>query len=190
MEYAANDAHCGLAIYKKLQAKAEAAEIDLSTLRLNRLEEQQTSTTESTDAAQTDSRKEAEDAYADLVLASADAESQSATGSNPAQDAKPLAPPCPSKVEFFRYRAYRLWYERPELTLDEMCIRLRSADQPLARKTVIGYVVKTLEEDDEKTLPFSKDRLIKLVREEPDSWQWHFKWIVGLESASSSKVHI
>ncbi|KAG9044589.1 hypothetical protein FS837_007876, partial [Tulasnella sp. UAMH 9824] len=81
MEYAANDAHCGLAIYKKLQAKAEAAGIDMSTLRLNRLEDDQAPPTEPTDGAQDDSRKEAEDAYADLVLASADAESQPATAS-------------------------------------------------------------------------------------------------------------
>ncbi|KAG8910376.1 hypothetical protein FRC01_006368, partial [Tulasnella sp. 417] len=184
MEYAANDAHCGLAVYKKLQAKAEAAKIDMSTLRLNRLEEEQASTTEPTDVAESDTRKEAEDAYADLVLASTDAESQPAATSSTSEDAKPVAPPCPPKVEFFRYRAYRLWYESPELTLDEMCIRLRSADrdQPLARSTVIGYVVKTLEDDNEKTLPFSKDRLIKLVREEPKSWRWHYKWIVGLES--------
>ncbi|KAG8908670.1 hypothetical protein FRC01_007311, partial [Tulasnella sp. 417] len=182
MEYAANDAHCGLAVYKKLQAKAEAAKIDMSTLRLNRLEEEQASTTEPTDVAESDTRKEAEDAYADLVLASTDAESQPAATSSTSEDAKPVAPPCPPKVEFFRYRAYRLWYERPELTLDEMCIRLRSAQEPLARSTVIGYVVKTLEDDNEKTLPFSKDRLIKLVREEPKSWRWHYKWIVGLES--------
>ncbi|KAG8952374.1 hypothetical protein FRC00_006827, partial [Tulasnella sp. 408] len=66
MEYASNDAHCGLAIYKKLQAKAEAAKIDMSTLRLNRLEDEQAPPTDPTDAAQDENRKEAEDAYADL----------------------------------------------------------------------------------------------------------------------------
>ncbi|KAG8948391.1 hypothetical protein FRC04_009761 [Tulasnella sp. 424] len=182
LEYAANDAHCGLVIYKKLLAKAEAAEIDLSTLRLNRLDGPETTTTEPKDLAESDRGKDAEDAYAELVLAAtAVAEPQSTTASATSVDTKPVAPPCPSGVEYYRYRAYRLWYERPELTLDEICLRLRS-EKPLARKTVIGYVVTTLEADTEKTLPFSKDRLIRLVREEPDSWQWHYKWIIGLSS--------
>lgn len=130
---AANDAHCGLVVYKKLLAKAEAAEIDLSTLRLNRLDGQETTTTEPKDVAESDGGKDAEAAYAELVLAPAVAEPQSTTASS---ETKPVAPPCPSGVEYYRYRAYRLWYERPELTLDEICVRLRS-EKPLARKTVM-----------------------------------------------------
>ncbi|KAG8910390.1 hypothetical protein FRC01_006362 [Tulasnella sp. 417] len=179
MEYAANDAHCGLAVYEKLQAKAEAAKIDMSTLSLNRRKEEQVSTTEPTDVAESDTQQEAEDAYADLVLASTDTESEPASTSD---DEEPVAPPCPPTAKPFRYKAYKLWYECPELTLDEMCIHLRSAAAPLARSTVIDYVVKTLRDDSEKTLPFSKDRLIKLVSEEPKSWRWNYKRIVGLES--------
>ncbi|KAG8990987.1 hypothetical protein FRB90_001503 [Tulasnella sp. 427] len=187
LEYASNDAHCGLVIYNKLVAKAEEATIDLSKLRLNRMVEEgseDTAPTENDGKAQ-----EAEDAYAESVLASTsetqtqtedqtEPEPQAASSSRARTSTR--APPCPSGVEYYRYRAYRMWYENPSLTLDEMCVRMRSAEQPLARTTVIGYVITTLECDTEKTLPFSKERLVALLREEPRSWQWNYKKITAL----------
>lgn len=34
--------------------------------------------------------------------------------------------------------------------------------------------MKTLEQDDERNAAFSKGGPIKLVREEPNSWQWQY----------------
>ncbi|KAI0040605.1 hypothetical protein FA95DRAFT_1611668 [Auriscalpium vulgare] len=66
-------------------------------------------------------------------------------------------------------RAYTLW--RAGHGLLDICVRLRSAANPLQESTVITYVVQALERD--PGLPFEMRALRALVQTEPGSWVRH-----------------
>ncbi|CCM05408.1 uncharacterized protein FIBRA_07625 [Fibroporia radiculosa] len=86
------------------------------------------------------------------------------------------APPRPQHL-----RAYNLWHHY-ELPLHEICELLRSKENPLARSTVISYVVWALRAD--PALPFSMERLKALVQEETGSWTRHKDWMLRVGSHS------
>ncbi|KAI0089578.1 ribonuclease H-like domain-containing protein [Irpex rosettiformis] len=78
--------------------------------------------------------------------------------------------------------AYRLWHTR-NLPLDEICAKLRSAENPLARSTVISYVVRVLQT--QPLLPFSVESLKTLAKLDPGSWNRHRNWILQQEAKST-----
>ncbi|KAF8496624.1 ribonuclease H-like domain-containing protein [Gautieria morchelliformis] len=83
-------------------------------------------------------------------------------------------------------RAYKLWHEE-RLALPAICSALRSPENPLAKSTVITYVVEALKADD--TLVFSRERLRELARLDFGSWRRHGEWIDSLDNSSRGLVN-
>ncbi|KAI0342223.1 ribonuclease H-like protein [Trametopsis cervina] len=75
-------------------------------------------------------------------------------------------------------QAYRMWNQQ-NMTLDEICASMRSKEHPLAKSTVITYVMGVLQHD--PTLPFSIDRLKMFVQADWRSWNRHKRWILHQE---------
>ncbi|KAH9927542.1 ribonuclease H-like domain-containing protein [Amylocystis lapponica] len=185
--YAANDAHCALVVYNCLLATAAEREItlypatyacDLATVHAARkaaLEAASTATPVSESTAAGSSTSPATSATV-------------VTGRNISSSAvvtwtRPLGymtsvhhPPRPQHL-----RAYDLWHNK-KLPLPEICAVLRSKENPLAKSTVISYVVCALQSD--PALSFSVERLRALARLEQGSWARHRDWIMKAESRS------
>ncbi|CAE6497792.1 unnamed protein product [Rhizoctonia solani] len=64
-------------------------------------------------------------------------------------------------------RAYLLWYKQ-QLPLPQICASLRSARYPLAKSTVISYIIQALQADEK--LPFEETRLKDLVSLDTTNW--------------------
>ncbi|CAE6467108.1 unnamed protein product [Rhizoctonia solani] len=64
-------------------------------------------------------------------------------------------------------RAYLLWHKQ-QLPLSQICASMRSVRYPLAKSTVISYIVEVLKADDK--VPFDTDRLKALVALDTTNW--------------------
>ncbi|KAI0795591.1 ribonuclease H-like domain-containing protein [Abortiporus biennis] len=82
-------------------------------------------------------------------------------------------------------RTYKMWYQRG-MALDDICIALRTRENPLAHSTVISYVVKALQTD--PSLPYCMTKLKAFVQLEISSWDRHRDWILsqGLQKNDST----
>ncbi|KAG9036065.1 hypothetical protein FRB95_009853 [Tulasnella sp. JGI-2019a] len=176
-DYAANDAHSGLVVYNRLMAIAAEKEkvIDLAAI-----------TDEPYLVKPAGVPKKAETVStvvegADTLVESV--KSASTDKSEPTESLAVSTPTCPPGVRPQHYRAYYLWHES-ELSLDAVCAELRTP--PLARSTIISYVVEALK-GSHVLLPFSRIRLVELAKMESRSWVYHRKWI---ESLPSMDTHI
>ncbi|VDB87065.1 unnamed protein product [Peniophora sp. CBMAI 1063] len=160
VQYAANDAHCAIMIYKRIMAIARKENITLDP------------TSFSSDLA-----KELEPPPSAAIPESpfeAAATAAAPTAAKPASRATTGL-----KVKPQHLRAYNLWREGHGLL--DICIKLRSRANPLRESTVITYVVTALETDPE--LPFSMTRLQTLVKGEAGSWHRHRDTILAMGEA-------
>ncbi|CDO76126.1 hypothetical protein BN946_scf184876.g19 [Trametes cinnabarina] len=193
---AANDAHCALMVYNRLAAIAAengmAISPEVCAADLAQEYQAKTPSGHVTVPAfgSTSSLAPLQPASTSLLAAAALPPSSSVSGASRTRSrfyARPLAiagertssntgsattyrPPRPQHL-----RAYNLWHHR-NMPLTEICAALRSADNPLARSTVISYVVWALQAD--PTLPFSMARLKEFVQLESGSWARHREWIL------------
>ncbi|KZV67369.1 ribonuclease H-like protein, partial [Peniophora sp. CONT] len=159
VQYAANDAHCAIMIYKRIMSIARAAKVSLD------------SSTYSSDLM-----KELEPPPAapvpvspfEAAAAGATAPSKPATRTRTSTSAKPQ-----------HLRAYNLWREGHGLL--DICIKLRSRTNPLRESTVVTYVVSALEADVQ--LPFSMTGLQTLVKGEAGGWHRHRDTILAMGEA-------
>ncbi|KAF9645234.1 ribonuclease H-like protein [Thelephora ganbajun] len=152
IEYAANDADCAVRMYRKICGIAERAG---KTLMLSNYT--------------TDLKTDYESRRLGMITTAATI--------FPKDEDRPYfvaAEPTPQEL-----RAYTLWHTQG-LSLTELCVALRSRDNPLKECTVISYVVKALQTDN--TLIFSLPRLKELIQQEIGSWSRHGWWIHRLDT--------
>ncbi|KAG9313751.1 ribonuclease H-like protein [Chiua virens] len=156
VEYAANDCHCALMVYDRLQqiASRDGRELDPSTY----------------------SRQ--------VIPIKSKPVSRAVLGKNfhPQTVAASSVPhyciPEPPRPQ--QFRAYKLWHV-DRMPLARMCMELRIGGrvEPLKESTVISYVVGALHAD--PRLPFNMNDLKTLVLMEASSWQRHRQWIASRE---------
>ncbi|EJD00121.1 uncharacterized protein FOMMEDRAFT_30783 [Fomitiporia mediterranea MF3/22] len=112
--------------------------------------------------------------------------SQSCSPSHaPSRSPRPPQPPlsrlCATKQRPQHIRAYNLWHVR-QLSLDEICVLLRSRENPLKVGTVITYIVTALQTDPK--LQFSRERLRALIKDGDSTgaaWFYHEEWFKRLD---------
>ncbi|KAF8452421.1 ribonuclease H-like domain-containing protein [Boletus edulis BED1] len=156
VEYAANDCHCALMVYARLQEIAFQAgkTLDVSTY-----------------SRQVDPRS--------LKLKVPSLPTLPQRLDVPTRPPVPAycipEPPRPQQL-----RAYKLWHV-DKMPLEQMCMTLRTGTrvEPLKESTVISYVVGALQAD--PRLPFNVAKLKTLVLMEASSWQRHGQWIASRE---------
>lgn len=136
---AANDAHCGLVVFQRLFAMAAAAEkeVDLAAITdepplivakaaaaaINKATVKPASSTVTTTAAEDGATT------ATTVIMTT-----TTTTTTPSPAIARIQVPLGVRPQ--RYRAYSLWHDC-ELALDDVCKALRTAENPLARSTVM-----------------------------------------------------
>ncbi|KAF5384061.1 hypothetical protein D9615_003145 [Tricholomella constricta] len=164
LEYAANDVHSSLMIYRRLQALAEKHDIVLD------------------DGDDTSRCKFAANVEPYFTFSSGSpALLLSLSSSSAASSLEP------EKVEMRpQYlRAYRYWHERG-MTMQRMCVELSlkgtvgvegTRGEGLKVSTVITYVVSALQADPK--LPFEMWKLRDLVQMDGASWMRHREWILS-----------
>ncbi|KAF8581808.1 ribonuclease H-like protein [Ramaria rubella] len=152
LEYAANDAHSALKVYSKLMQMAKDQGLNIKPI--------------STQGAMgityvSDSPLgEPERAIPRFVAVTVTSQSTTAQLKRPARHQ--------------HIRAYKLWHEEQK-SLSDICSELRSPENPLAKSTVITYVVEALKADE--TLLFSRQQLKEFVQLDYYSWKRHGWWI-------------
>ncbi|KDQ54182.1 hypothetical protein JAAARDRAFT_38785 [Jaapia argillacea MUCL 33604] len=190
LEYAANDVHCALMVYKRLLGIAgkEGREVDpfgctrdvtVQPLPLPLQPQPLPNTDGEVGSTVTDSQSTTVDSQLNVDSHMG----LPARGSAPPRTTTPasyIEPPIMQRPQ--QLRAYRMWHEKG-MSLDDMRGALRSRDNPLAESTVISYVVRALQAD--SSLPFSVDGLKSLVQLEAGSWQRHRQWIVEAEARAA-----
>ncbi|OCH87160.1 ribonuclease H-like protein [Obba rivulosa] len=162
MEYAANDAHSALMVYKNLLYIAQDNNriLDPSKWSFN--------------ISRTYSDIPSPPPASAKPLPSNSVEtSKSGGGAGDTSPVRPLVSPRHMK-------AYELWHHR-QLELDDIRVKLRSKSNPLAKSTVVSYVVTALTTD--PSLPFDVERLEQFVRLDAYSWKRWQKWIVDRRTA-------
>ncbi|KAJ1299483.1 hypothetical protein OPQ81_011817 [Rhizoctonia solani] len=98
-----------------------------------------------------------------------EADSQPQESFRPPMPARSTSSPIPSapRLASQHLRAYLLWHKQ-QLPLSQICASLRSARYPLAKSTVISYIVQALQADEK--LPFEASRLKALVALDTTNW--------------------
>ncbi|KAG8889109.1 hypothetical protein FRB98_005724 [Tulasnella sp. 332] len=181
MDYAANDAHSGLVVYNRLMAFALENEKEVELAAITDEPYLVKATAGNKKAMVTPEVVEGAESSTTVPPGEASAEKSGETTS--VAEAAAVATDsassfCPAGVRPYQYRAYSLWHDSG-LSLDTMCGQLRTPENPLAKSTVISYVVETLKGD--RSLPFSQTRLVELAQMEHRTWLYHRKWIESLD---------
>ncbi|KAI0313420.1 ribonuclease H-like domain-containing protein [Amylostereum chailletii] len=169
MSYAANDAHCGLMVYRKIMLIALATKRPLSPAGYT-----------------SDLAKELEAPQPRLVTGSSDnptlvepSESKSSTSPTRRKTAaasKTANKAASSRVRPQHLRAFSLWKDGHGLL--DICIRMRNKENPLKEATVITYIVNALDAD--PSLAFSFTKLKAFVQMESGSWVRHRECIMKM----------
>ncbi|EIW79834.1 ribonuclease H-like protein [Coniophora puteana RWD-64-598 SS2] len=168
-EYAANDVHSSCLVYHRLLSIAVEANkaIDMSALRL--------------DVGLSNNPKSLDDAerQAEWQAASTNNVSRQTSNTNMRRQSTGTFNNSPPRnhVQSQPLRAYNMWH-RDHTPLSEMCTLLkknRNHPEPLKSSTVIGYIVKALQEN--PSLPYDRVRLTALVKMDAGSWKYYGEWV-------------
>ncbi|KAF8587132.1 ribonuclease H-like protein [Ramaria rubella] len=160
LEYAANDAHSALKVYTKLMQMAQDKGLNIKPIYQGGMGINYVSDSPLGEPEPKPKPKQAISRVAAVTVTSPESQSTAAQLKSPARR-QPM-------------RAYKLWHEEQE-SLSEICSKLRSPEYPLARSTVITYVVEALKADD--TLAFSRKQLKEFAQLDHYSWKRHRRWI-------------
>ncbi|KAH9974325.1 ribonuclease H-like domain-containing protein [Lactifluus volemus] len=144
MRYASNDVHSGFIVYKSLMTKAGS-----SRPRPRLMPERYTADLANELLGQRGDGRTSDGGEGDV------------SASTPIQGHREPPP--------LHVRAYTLW--RKGHGLLDICIRMRDRANPQSETVVIAYILRALDEN--RTLPFSMDALISLVRLDSPSWVFH-----------------
>ncbi|KAF7312199.1 Nuclear transport factor 2 [Mycena indigotica] len=165
LEYAANDAYSGYQVFARLLTLAEQAEIALDKTKFV-----------------------AGVGYPTLAVPTPKPTAQVPIEELPPVPQLHLMPDMSAAgVKLYHIRAYRYW-ALGKRTVDNMCQELRIDKQagPLARSTVISYIVTALTQWPSKPfMPVDLGELRLLLLEDLSSWQRHYEWyttLAGIES--------
>ncbi|KAF7982856.1 hypothetical protein HWV62_25834 [Athelia sp. TMB] len=150
IDYAANDAHCALMVYKNIMKIAVENSISLSPATY-------TSSVTRAPVSPTLPSKSS----------SSTAAAASASSSSTAIVNRPIAPTVTERVSPQFLRAYKMWHldSKP---LPTMCAQLSTRGNPLKEATALEL---------NAALPFSMEKLQELVKMESGSWRRHKAWI-------------
>ncbi|KAH7101842.1 ribonuclease H-like protein [Auriculariales sp. MPI-PUGE-AT-0066] len=177
IDYAANDAFCGLQVYYVLKSIASAS---FRTLTPSRYTFDTDRSSESSDTPSLTTTSTPPVAAAPSSRGAVSSVKGKAPGKTPTfvfgttteDDIIDLTTPSPSptskpgstKPTYAIPVASRLWHITG-MGLDQMCGLLRTPINPLKRTTVIGYVVEAIRID--PSLPYRRDALSELINTEP-----------------------
>ncbi|KIM92426.1 hypothetical protein PILCRDRAFT_810481 [Piloderma croceum F 1598] len=168
IDYAANDTHCAVIVYKKLRSIIDKHDITLSPAAYT-----SNVTGLPTPALSTITNKSTINAFG---APTNDASSEAALVSPVPETSMTSVPSKRPRSQHLR--AYRMW--RDSKPLGTMCAELTTRGHPLKETTVISYVIGALQSD--QRLPFDMRRLKELVQMEASSWRRHRGWITGAEA--------
>ncbi|CAL1709480.1 unnamed protein product [Somion occarium] len=182
--YAANDAHSGLMVYKRLIDLAERNKVILipskytSNLRQDYASGKLTAAMTKTCISQSISLSQATfTAPTPYTTPTSSQVSTLATQITQWRSKTEVQPGDPPRLQ--HVRAYNLWYKE-NMSLQVICAKLRSPDNPLAESTVISYVVRAIQAN--PSLPFDMVRLKAFVQLEAGSWTRHREWLLEMDS--------
>jgi len=157
IDYAANDVHCSVMVYKKILAVAAENQVMVTPAAY----------TTNVTGPTVPKAIAAAPPFASGTATATLVGDQTSTANNASEDSN--SRPRPQHM-----RAYKMWHLHRK-PLHMMCLEL-SRGRPLKESTVISYIVMALQLDNQ--LPFDMHRLKELVRMDASSWQRHWDWIV------------
>ncbi|KAG8902355.1 hypothetical protein FRB99_004545 [Tulasnella sp. 403] len=168
LQYAANDAHSAYTVWSRMEGIAREENITLdikalvaeSDLQLKEYSKWQSMSKEVATTTAKPVNPPADDAL-------------EASLAGPSKRTNPTNGLTVPGVRPAQYRAYKLWHEE-DLPLDTICGQMRSPTNPLQRSTVISYIVFALKGNSD--LPYSRNKLIELIKIDEKSWKFHETW--------------